>query len=112
MAPSAPHFEQFVRAVHRRLAVVRALERAGIGALAGCVVAELVLPLLLWRAEPPPGPGGISAPTGAPAAMGRARGAAAGRWWGVGGRPSRLSAAMEADRQLGLHDLLGTAVGA
>jgi hypothetical protein len=102
MASAAPHFEQFIRAVHRRLVLVRALERAGLGALTGCVAAGLLLPLLLWRAEPALGPAGMLI----------AMGAVAGLWWGVARRPSRLAAAMEADRQLGLHDLLGTAAGA
>src|SRR2546423_699532 len=99
MAASAPHFENFLRALHRRLVVVRALERTGLGALAGCVAAEGLIPLLLWRGE--------SAVT--PALFLLGLGAAVGLLWGVTHRPTALAAAMEADRQLGLSDLLGTA---
>ena len=102
MASAAPHLERFLRAVHRRLVVVRVVEHAGIGALAGCAGATLILPLLIWRGEQ------TLVPVGALIALG----ALAGTWWGVIRRPSRLSAAMEADRQLDLHDLLGTAAGA
>src|SRR5437868_1227616 len=99
MASTMPHFEQFLRAVHRRFLLVRVVEHAGMGALSACAAATLVLPLLLWLGEPPL----------VPAVALIALGAVAGTWWGVVRRPSRLTAAMEADRQLGLRDLLGTA---
>jgi hypothetical protein len=102
MASTAPHLERFLLAVHRRLVVVRVVEHAGLGALAGCAGTTLILPLLLWRGEP------TVMPVGALMALG----VVAGMGWGVARRPSRLSAAMEADRQLDLHDLLGTAAGA
>src|SRR5256885_10798940 len=99
MANAAAHLETFLRAVHRRLVLVRALERAGFGALAGCAAGALLIPPLLWRAQP------ALAPVGALLALGTA----AGLLWGVVRRPSALVAAMEADRQLGLQDLLSTA---
>jgi hypothetical protein len=102
MASPAPHLDQFLRAVHRRLVLVRVVERAGLGALAACGAAALLLPLLVWRGEP----------ALAPVLVLVAIGAVVGTGWGVARRPSRLSAAMEADRQLNLHDLLGTAAGA
>ena len=99
MSAPAPHFRAFVRSVHRRLVVVRAAERTGLGMLAGCVAAGALLPLLYWGAQP----------AVVPAMFLLGLGTVAGAAWGVVSRPSMLSAAMEADRQLGLADLLGTA---
>ena len=96
---SAPHFERFVRAVHRRLVGVRIVEWAGYGALAGCAAGLLLVPLLWWQ--------GRSA--FAPASFVLTLGTLAGFVWGLTHRPTRLAAATEADRQLALSDLLGTA---
>jgi hypothetical protein len=90
----------FVRALHRRMVVVRALERVGLGLLAGCAVCLLLMPILIWRGE---GTGTLAV-----AALGT--GGVAGLLWGALHRPTRLRAAMEADRQLRLSDLLGTAL--
>jgi hypothetical protein len=90
----------FVRALYRRMLVVRALERVGLGLLAGCAVCLVLMPILIWRGEP----------TGALAAAALGTGGVAGLFWGLLHRPTRLRAATEADRQLGLSDLLGTAL--
>ena len=94
------HLDRFLAALHRRLILVRVLECAGLGALVGCAVAAVLIPVLLWRQRPalPPSIGLLAA------------GAAAGLAWGIARRPNRLQAAAEADRQLGLADLLGTAL--
>lgn len=99
MTRPGSQFEPFLRTVRRRLALVRVAEHAGIGALVGCVAAALFLPLLVWRSQPAVVPAGVLL----------ALGAVVGGAWGVVRRPSLLAAAMEADRQLGLADLLGTA---
>ena len=92
--------DRFVTALHRRLVVIRVLECAGLGALAGCAVAAALIPVLLWRDRPalPPSLGLLLI------------GAASGLAWGFVCRPTRLHAAAEADRQLGLADLFGTAL--
>lgn len=95
-----PELEVFVRALHRRMVAVRALERTGLGLLAGCAVCLVLMPILLWRGEG----------TGALATAALCTGGIAGLIWAVARRPTRLQATMEADRQLGLSDLLGTAL--
>jgi hypothetical protein len=100
LAHPAPDFEVFVRAVHRRFVLVRALERAALGALVGCVAGALFLPLMWWREQP-------AFPV---VATLLALGALVGLLAGIVRRPSALAAAMEADRQLRLHDLMSTAI--
>jgi hypothetical protein len=92
--------ERFLRAVHRRWIVVRLFERAGIGILVGCGVAALLLPVMIWR-------GDNAAPV---IAIFLSIGALAGLGAGWLRKPSALSAAMEADRQLSQDDLLATAL--
>ena len=79
--------------------LVRVAECAGGGALAACAAAAVLVPLLLWQGQP----------AFVPALFLLALGATAGLGWGVAHRPTRLAAATEADRQLALSDLLGTA---
>ena len=93
-------FLRFVNAVRRRMRVVRALEGMGVGALAGSVIGLLVMGVLIWR-------GDESRLVGAAMV---ALGATIGLAWGAMLRVNPLSAAMQADRQLGLRDLLGTAL--
>jgi hypothetical protein len=93
-------FERFLRAVHRRMVVLRALERLGLCILGGCSVALVLMPILIWRGQ---GTGELLA-----AVLGVSGVAGAG--WGLASRPTKLAAAMEADRQLGWSDLLGTAL--
>jgi len=90
----------FITALHRRLLLLRAVEGAGLGALAGCAVGGILIALLMWR--------GVS--TLAPTLAALAIGAATGLLWSVARRPTRLQAAVEADRQLALSDLLATAL--
>jgi hypothetical protein len=92
--------ERFVTAIHRRWVIWRALERGGIGVLVGCALAGLLYPILLWRGEP--------AMPMVLSAMGL--GAICGLLFGLHARPTRLDAAIEADRQLQLHDLLSSAI--
>lgn len=99
-ANDSREFERFVTAVHRRMAVLRAVERVGLCVLGGCVVAAALSPILMTRGEPTDNL--ILAALGA-AIVG-------GLFWGLLSRPSRLAAAAEVDRQLRLADLLGTAV--
>src|SRR5689334_16119817 len=95
MASGTPHFERFVRAVYVRMVVVRAVERVGLCVLAGCVVALALMPVLMYRGEA----------TGAFVLAAVGTGAAAGLAWAMTSRPTRLAAAMAADRQLRLSDL-------
>jgi hypothetical protein len=90
---------RFVRRVYRRLIVLRLLEWTGVGFAAGCGVALLMIPLLRKQIDSPLNLAGIIAAIGA--AIGFI--AAALR------RPKVLEAAIEADRQLDLADLLATA---
>jgi hypothetical protein len=99
MRSSDENLVRFIRRVHRRLVVVRALERSGacvaVASIFACLFAtvalvqgrdamQLVLPTL-------------------------AIGALAGLIWGLAARPTRFDAVIEADRQLDLADLLATA---
>ena len=99
MAVSTTQLDRFLRALYRRLVVLRLLECAGLGMAIGSAGAVVLLPILLWRGQP--------ALPFAVAVLGL--GAAAGLAWGLLRRPGVMSAAMEADRQLRLADLLGTA---
>src|SRR5688572_5541752 len=92
--------ERFVRRVHRRWVVLCAIESAGVGAAVGCAAALALVPVLLWRDQPATGV----------ALMLIAVTCAAGLIFGLTRRPTLLAAAVEADRQLGLHDLLATAL--
>jgi hypothetical protein len=92
-------FERFVAAVHRRMVALRGLERVGLCILGGCAATLVLMPILIWRGQ---GTGELLAVVLGAAAM-------AGIGWGLAARPTKLAAAMEADRQLGWSDLLGTA---
>src|SRR5688500_12027143 len=100
MRPDPSQLDGFARAVHRRLVIVRVIERIGIGVLLASVAGAMLVPILMWR--------GQSAMALAIFAI--ALGACAGLVWGATRRPTRLESAMDADRQLGLADLLGTAL--
>lgn len=92
--------ERFVATVHRRMMVLRGVERVGWCVLGGCAVSLILMPILIWRGQ---GVGELLAAT-----FGLA--GAAGVAWGIAARPTKLAAAIEADRQLKLADLLGTAL--
>lgn len=92
--------DRFVSAVHRRMLLLRAVERLGLCLLGGCVVLFVLMPILIWRSQ---ATAQLTLVTLGTALL-------AGVAWALTSRPSRLAAAMEADRQLKLHDLLGTAL--
>jgi hypothetical protein len=96
------HVERFVRVVHRRMVLLRLIERVGLAVLVGCGLALVFLPVLIWRGEGDRGMVFVLACVGL--------GVFAGMLWGIARRPGRLWAAVEADRQLKLADLLGTAL--
>src|SRR5688500_16789163 len=100
MPPATDSLRRFLRAVHRRYVLLRVVERVGLGVLAGCGVALVLIAVLVWRGRT----------AWAPPLWCLAVGAAAGLAWGIWSRPARLTAAAEADRQLGLDELLGTAL--
>ncbi|HEV2295884.1 MAG TPA: hypothetical protein VGR35_18705 [Tepidisphaeraceae bacterium] len=100
MSRSRTNLDRFVGAVHRRWVMLRMVETTGLAVLGGCGMSLLVLPILLWRREPALP---VVLTTTAVAAF-------AGFIAGVVRRPSLLSAATEADRQLQLADLLSTAL--
>ena len=100
MKKGTAHFERFVHAVHRRLAIVRAAELAGVFATVAGAVAILLACALWWQ--------GRDALTLCGFAL--VVGAMLGLFVGILRRPSLLDAAMEADRQLDLADLLSTAL--
>lgn len=95
-----PQFERFLSRVHRRYVLLRLLERMGLGILCGSAAALPLLGIVLWR-------GGDALQV---ATVGLAGGAIAGTIWGLLTRPSRMATALEADRQLGWADLLGSAL--
>src|SRR4051812_43296543 len=94
-----PRLASFLIAVHRRLVVLRAAERAGICLAIGCALTLPLVAVLVWRGQSA-GPLAVGALTLA---------AVVGLTWGFARRPSVIDAAAEADRQLGLADLLATA---
>lgn len=92
--------DRFITAVHRRMILLRAAERLGLCLLGGCIVLFILMPILIWRSQ---GTTQLALVTLGTALF-------AGIAWALTSRPAKLAAAMEADRQLKLHDLLGTAL--
>ncbi len=99
MHASSSNLERFVRRVYRRLVVLRLLEWAGIGFAIACGLGLLSIVLLRNRAASPLGIAAIVA----------GMGAAVGFIGALLRRPKIIDAAVEADRQLDLADLLATA---
>ncbi len=99
MLPSTPSFDRFVRNLHRRYFLLRGLERIGLALLFGCGGAVILMPILWWR-------GGSVFPA---AVLSFTISVVIGLVMAILGRPTPLDAIMEADRQLKLADLLGTA---
>src|ERR1700722_9529269 len=100
MRSPGPRFLRFVNSVHRRYVMWRLLERTALGLVAGSMAGLGLLPLALWADRP-----------AFPFVSGTlCFGAGIGLLWGILRRPTRLDSAMEADRQLDLKDLLGTAL--
>ncbi len=100
MPASSPHLDQFLRRLHRRLRALRWAEHAGLGLLIGAGFALAPVGLLTWR----------GAPSAVPSAACLALGLIGGVACGIARRPTALDAAMEADCQLRLADLLGSAL--
>jgi hypothetical protein len=99
MATSS-QLDRFIAAVHRRMLLLRAAERLGLCLLGGCIVLFILMPILIWRGQS----------TGELALITLGLALIAGIAWAITARPGKLAAAMEADRQLKLSDLLGSAL--
>ena len=100
LSTSRRQFEWFLRRVHRRFVMLRLAERAGLGLVGGCAVAVPLLLVVWWRGLP-----------GAELAiLILGFGIVAGLLWGLSDLPTHMNAAMEADRQLDLADLLSSAI--
>ncbi len=100
MKSSTAHLDRFLSAVHRRLVVLRGLERLGMCVLAGCAVALVLMGVAYWRGRP----------GGQMGAAALALSAICGVVWAIFSRPTKLTAAIAADRQLRLAELLTTAL--
>jgi hypothetical protein len=90
----------FVASVHRRLIFFRTIEQLSLGLLIGSILAIALLAVAIWQSMPT---GPILMFCGAFGCM-VGCGLAACRW------PTRMTAAIEADRQLRMDDLLTTAI--
>jgi hypothetical protein len=99
MHESPSSLDHFVRRVYRRLVVLRLLEWSGLGFAAGC--ATSLISILVLRNQ--------SDSTFLIAAMQMAFGMVVGFIAALLRRPRMIEAAVEADRQLELADLLATA---
>jgi len=83
------------------MVILRGLERIGVCLLIGAVACLIWMGVMLWLGQE----------IGWAAALILAVAAIAGAIWGLIHRPTRFRAAMEADRQLKLNDLLSSALG-
>jgi len=99
MNSSATSLERFIRRVYRRLVLLRLVEWAGIGFAIACGVSLLCIIILRKDNQSPLILAAISASAGA----------AIGFIGALLRRPRIIDAAVEADRQLNLADLLATA---
>jgi hypothetical protein len=96
--PFAPVTGKFISAVRRRILLIRIAESIAVATAIASAAGLALLPLAWWR-----GQGAL------PMAWALLLlGLLCGLFWGISRRPTRLQAAVEADRQLGLDDLLGT----
>ena len=100
MNANASQLDRFLRRIHRRWVAVRTIERAGLCLLASCAAAVVLSVILIGRGE--------SAMQ--LVAICLVLGTAIGLVIGWMTRPTLNAAAMEVDRQLGLADLLATAL--
>jgi hypothetical protein len=98
MGSAVPNLARFLHRLHRRLFVVRWVEHVGVGVVIGAAVSVLLLPVLVMRGRP-------ALPVLAALLL---IGAVAGGAWLLFRHPRLIDTAGEADRQLGLADLLAT----
>src|SRR2546423_38726 len=98
MRRNSSSVDLFVAAVRRRMIVVRTAECAATGSLVTTLLAAPLGAILIYRGE--------AAMLLVLVAMGL--GMIAGVLWALKGRPTILGAALEVDRQLGLHEMLST----
>jgi hypothetical protein len=89
---------RFIAAIWRRMVWIRIAESVGISLAVASVTGLILTPIMWWR--------GVD-PFSAIAAL-WGPGFVVGILWGISRRPSLMEAAVEADHQLDLHDLLGT----
>ncbi len=94
-----PNLEHFLRGIHRRLTLLRIIERVGVAVAISSALALPVIVLLALR----------GAEAIAPTVLVLALGFVGGVAWGVSHIPTALEAALEADRQLQWADLLTSA---
>lgn len=99
LATSCPILARFIGGVYRRLVLLRLLEGAGLGTVVGSMLAIIFLGIMMYRGDAVP-PSAVLVPL---------MGAGVGVLWTALRRPNPVHAAYEADRQLGLADLLSTA---
>lgn len=99
MSHRTAQLERFLTKVHRRLILSCFLEAIGGGMMIGSIAAMPLVGILAWR-----GRSTLELLAGMLVA-----GLVAGVLWQARRCPSRLDAAQEADRQLGLADLMSTA---
>jgi hypothetical protein len=99
MSVAHSYLDRFVRSVHRRMVLLRAAERVGVCLLFAAGVSLLIMPVLMYRGRE----------TGAFLWVMAGASLFAGIVWAIVRRPGPLAAAAEADRQLRLADLIGTA---
>jgi hypothetical protein len=93
-------FQTFITRVHRRYVVMHVIEQGVIGLLIGAIAGIILAAILIWR--------GLATESVAIATP--MLGLVLGLVRGVSSRPQRMQAATEADRQLRLADLLGSAL--
>src|SRR5271156_6699784 len=92
--------ERFVTAVHRRMVIVGSLEQFGVGVLSASLLATLLIAVAIWQ----------SMPTFPILIFSGLLAILIGSVLTVVRWPNRQAAAIEADRQLRLDDLLSSAV--
>ena len=98
MPSYAPDTRKFISAVWRRIVVVRIAESIAIATAAASAAGLALIPILWLRGQ-----------SALPLALAMLLlGGISGGVWGISRRPTRFQAAVEADRQLNLQDLLGT----
>jgi hypothetical protein len=99
VAKSLSNLERFIQRVYRRLVVLRVLEGGGVGLLVAGTAAIILFSVKIYRGEAVGAAAGVMALLGGLAGIG----------WAIWRRPRPIDAALEADRQLQMAELLSTA---